>query len=290
MSATEATDTKTLAVIGGGTMGSGIAQVYLQAGCTVFLFEADEPSLERAAESVTSGLRLGYRGAEDPDAAVAADFARLVLALNPTEHKEPSLVIEALPEELELKRRVLASFATAWPNTLIATNTSSLSITDLADAVTPPERFVGMHFFNPVPRSALVEIVTGRNSSEATVKAAAEWVSQVGLTSVVVNDSPGFATSRLGVLLGIEAIRMVEEKVASPEDIDQAMVLGYRLPIGPLRLTDLVGLDIRLAIAEYLEEKLGPRFRPPQTLRDMVAQGMLGKKSGRGFYVWQSSR
>jgi 3-hydroxybutyryl-CoA dehydrogenase len=197
------------------------------------------------------------------------------------------LVIEAVPEDADLKRRVLADVeAVVGPKTWLASNTSSLSIDVLAASLRRPERVCGLHFFNPVPSSALVEIVRGTMTHHDLVVAAREWVSSLGKTAIVVRDSPGFASSRLGLALGLEAIRMVEEDVASPADIDEAMVLGYRHPMGPLRLTDLVGLDVRLGIAEHLHRELGERFAPPELLRRMVADGRLGRKTGRGFYEW----
>jgi 3-hydroxybutyryl-CoA dehydrogenase len=176
--------------------------------------------------------------------------------------------------------------ATVDSSTPIATNTSSLSIDELAMALERPERFCGLHFFNPVPASELVEIVVGSRTSPSLVTEAGAWVSALGKTPIVVRDSPGFASSRLGVALGLEAVRMVAEGVASAEDIDTAMTLGYKHAVGPLRLTDLVGLDVRLGIAEYLASKLGERFEAPALLREMVARGELGRKTGRGFYEW----
>ncbi|RZK74045.1 MAG: 3-hydroxyacyl-CoA dehydrogenase family protein, partial [Rhodococcus sp. (in: high G+C Gram-positive bacteria)] len=165
-------------------------------------------------------------------------------------------------------------------------NTSSISIAELGNVLTDPARLIGMHFFNPVPASTLVEIVRAPATDAAVVDRVREWVSQLGKTEVLVNDSPGFATSRLGVCLGLEAIRMLEEGVADAESIDRAMELGYRHPMGPLRSTDLVGLDVRLAIAEHLAKTLGDRFAPPALLREKVAKGELGRKSGQGFFTW----
>ncbi|WP_460723070.1 3-hydroxyacyl-CoA dehydrogenase family protein [Microbacterium aureliae] len=197
------------------------------------------------------------------------------------------LVVEAVPEDFALKTEALARMARhAGPDAWLATNTSSLSVTALAAGLERPERLCGLHFFNPVPASKLVEVVVAEQTADELVARAREWVAALGKTAVVVKDAPGFASSRLGVAIGLEAIRMVEEGVASPEDIDAAMVLGYRFPIGPLALTDIVGLDVRLGIAEYLAAELGPRFEPPQLMRDMVARGDLGRKSGRGFYTY----
>ncbi|MFN2451943.1 MAG: 3-hydroxyacyl-CoA dehydrogenase family protein [Candidatus Dormibacteria bacterium] len=272
-------------IVGGGTMGVGIAEVMLAAGCSVHVVEST------AAEARSTGQRLHEQlqrtRNRHPDVLPSASDTRITVAVGYAAAAEATLVVEAVPENLELKLDVLGAVArSVGADALIASNTSALSISDLAAGVAGPERFLGMHFFNPVPRSQLVELVTGERTSAATVTRARAWVERLGRTAVVVRDSPGFASSRLGVALGMEAIRMFEEGVASAEDIDTAMVLGYRHPMGPLRLTDLVGLDIRLGIAEYLTAELGERFAPPQLLRSMVAEGRLGKKTGQGFYTW----
>jgi len=272
------------AVIGGGTMGAGIAQVLLEAGCEVVVVEADAAAAERARARVIDGLRR--RKGADP-AEIDARAGRLRTASGLDGPLDAELVVEAIPEIPAAKRDLLAAAEkVVAPGALLASNTSSLSITDLAGALERPERFLGMHFFNPVPLSALVEIVVGEGTAAGTVDDARRWVARLGKESIEVRDSPGFATSRLGVCLGLEAIRMLEEGVATAADIDSGMVLGYRHPMGPLRLTDLVGLDVRLAIAEHLAATLGPRFEPPALLREKVAAGELGQKSGRGFYDW----
>jgi 3-hydroxybutyryl-CoA dehydrogenase len=272
------------AVIGGGTMGAGIAQVLLEAGCDVVLVEADPEAAERARSRVVDGL--GRRRNVAPEE-IEARAGRLRVLTGLDGPLDVDLAVEAIPEIPDLKRSLLARTEKAiGPEALLASNTSSLPITDLAGALERPERFCGMHFFNPVPLSALVEVVTGKGTGPEAVADARGWVARLGLESIVVRDSPGFATSRLGVALGLEAIRMVEEEVATPEDIDTGMVLGYRHPMGPLRLTDLVGLDVRLAIAEHLAATLGSRFDPPALLRRKVEAGELGKKAGRGFYDW----
>ena len=213
--------------------------------------------------------------------------SRLRVATDMKVLAESALVIEAVPEELELKLAILGALETVLTtDAVFGTNTSSISLDTLGDAMAHPERLVGLHFFNPVPASKLVEIVIADRTSPALKDRAVSWVDQMKKTPVVVRNSPGFASSRLGVALGIEAIRMVEEGVASAEDIDAAMTLGYGHPTGPLRLTDLVGIDVRLGIARYLEQELGPRFAPPKLMIDMVAQGKLGRKSGQGFYAW----
>jgi 3-hydroxybutyryl-CoA dehydrogenase len=285
-----------VAVIGGGTMGAGIAHAFLVAGAEVVLVEAGADLAEAASGRVAASLRKAAERGKLPDgsggppargAQLAPLLARLRVAAGVSAvPPEAELVIEAVPEDAELKRRVLAAAEAAAPDAVIATNTSSLSIGALAVALRRPGRMCGMHFFNPVPASALVELVRHPGTAEDTLRRARDWVTALGLESIVVDDVPGFATSRLGVAVGLEAIRMLEEGVASAEDIDTAMRLGYRWPVGPLRLTDLVGLDVRLAIADYLTGTLGPRFTPPTLLREKVAAGELGKKTGRGFYSW----
>ncbi|MFI5046632.1 MAG: 3-hydroxyacyl-CoA dehydrogenase family protein [Acidimicrobiia bacterium] len=255
-------------VIGGGTMGVGIAEVLLDAGADVTVVEPNEAVADRVRD------RLGDRAGLTVTDAVASPI-------------EPVLVVEAVPEDLALKQRVLPGIeGFVPPDCVIASNTSSLSIDAIATSLARPERFIGMHFFNPVPKSLLVELVVGQATDPTTTTQAADWVQRLGKEHIEVRDSPGFATSRLGLAIGLEAIRMVEDGVASAEDIDRGMVLGYKFPTGPLKLTDLVGLDVRLAIAEHLARELGPRFEPPELLRRKVANGELGKKSGKGFYEW----
>src|SRR5581483_4525797 len=238
------------AVIGGGTMGAGIAQVLLEAGCDVVLIEADAAAAERARARVADGLR---RRKDVDSEEIEARAGRLRTLTGLDAPLDVELVVEATPEIPDAKRELLAAAEKAVPATaLLASNTSSLSITDLAGALERPERFIGMHFFNPVPLSALVELVVGDGTAQDAVDDARAWVARLGLESIQVRDAPGFATSRLGVALGLEAIRMVEEGVATPADIDTGMVLGYKHPMGPLRLSDLVGIDVRLAIAEHL--------------------------------------
>ena len=275
-------------VIGGGRMGAGIAQSFATAGSSVTVVESGEAASAAALDRVATGLkRAAERGLLSEPAEQV--LARVTMA-DSVEGlpADADLVVEAVPEDAGLKARVLAAAERAvGATTVLATNTSSLSVTELAAALTRPGRFLGMHFFNPVPASALVEIVVAPHTEPATVSAALDWTHALGKKDVTVKDSPGFASSRLGLALGLEAIRMVEEGVAAPEAIDDAMSLGYKHPMGPLRLTDLVGLDVRLAIAEYLHSTLGERFAPPQLLRDKVARGELGRKTGRGFYEWK---
>jgi 3-hydroxybutyryl-CoA dehydrogenase len=284
----EATALSTAAVLGAGTMGHGIAQVCAQAGFEVRLFDVAEAPLEKGLAGIRGMLDKAVAKGKADAAEADAAFARL---RGTTSLEEAcagcDLVIEAVPEKLALKREVFAAVErAAGPDALLATNTSSLSVGAIAEALERPERFLGLHFFNPVPLMALLEIVTGPRTAAAATAVAQKLGRRLGKEPIVVRDAPGFASSRLGLALGLEAIRMVEQGVASPADIDKAMELGYRHPMGPLRLTDLVGLDVRLGIAEYLAGELGPRFEPPQLLRDKVAAGELGRKSGQGFYRW----
>jgi len=284
-------DVETIAIIGAGTMGRGIAQNAATAGYRVVLMDADAAALDRGIRSIGEVLATlvekGKLEASQRDAALA----RLSTAPTLVEGvKDAGLVIEAVPESLELKVRIFRELDQVAPaHAILATNTSSLPVGAIAKATRRPERVIGMHFFNPVPVMPLLEIVRAKATSDATVAAAQAFAKPLGKESIVVRDTPGFATSRLGVLLGLEAIRMLEQEVASAEDIDKAMTLGYRHPMGPLRLTDLVGLDVRLAIAEHLHRELASEaFRPPELMRRMVADGHLGKKSGRGFYRWDA--
>jgi 3-hydroxybutyryl-CoA dehydrogenase len=278
-------------VIGGGRMGSGIAQVFAAAGSAVTIAEADHAAAAAARDRVAMGLlRAAEKGrlAEAPEAVLArVELAHDVAGLP----ADAELVVEAVPEDASLKIRVLAAAeAAVGDQAVLASNTSSLSIAGLAEGLRRPSRLIGMHFFNPVPASDLVEIVVGPQTADAVREAARSWVGALGKTEIVVRDSPGFATSRLGVLLGLEAIRMLEEGVADAASIDRAMELGYRHPLGPLRSTDLVGLDVRLAIAEHLHRELGDRFAPPRLLRDKVSRGELGRKTGQGFFSWEGTR
>ena len=278
-----------VAVLGAGTMGHGIAQVCALAGFDVRLADATEELARAGRDRIHANLNEGVRrGKVTADAARAAFDHVTVVASPERACADTDIVIEAVPERIELKRDVLArAEQVAPPTSLLGTNTSSLSIGDLQRSLARPGRFLGLHFFNPVHINPLLEVVRGPRTDQAAVAEALELARRIGKEAIVVNDSPGFATSRLGVLLGLEAMRMVEEGVASAADIDRAMELGYRHPMGPLKLTDLVGLDVRLDIARYLHEKLGTeQFRPPRILQDMVAAGRLGKKSGRGFYEW----
>ncbi|GAB2516390.1 putative 3-hydroxybutyryl-CoA dehydrogenase [Corynebacterium atrinae] len=274
---------KQVGVLGGGRMGAGIAHSFLAAGASVTVVDVNDAAVtaarERIAQDVAGSFARGAEGSPEEW------MDRLTVTTDPAAFAFHPLVIEAVPESIELKISSFRTIAEHTPAAVIATNTSSLSVTDLAGIV--DNDVIGLHFFNPVPASKLVEIVVADSTPPSLVSDAKSWVEGLGKTPIVVKDSPGFASSRLGVAIAIEAIRMVEEGVASAEDIDKAMVLGYKFPVGPLALTDIVGLDVRLGIAEYLESSLGARFAPPQLMRDMVARGELGRKSGKGFYEYR---
>ena len=273
-------------VLGGGRMGSGIAHALLLAGSEVTVVERDETE--------TAAARSRVEGAVEATAArgrlsgsVDSVLARLITSSDRDALAGCELVVEAVPEVLELKTEALSDVERRLaPHAVLASNTSSMSIELIAGSLQRPQQFIGTHFFNPVPASKLVEIVMGPQTAPELRETVSGWVRTLGKTAVVVNDAPGFASSRLGLALGLEAVRMLEEGVASAADIDAAMSLGYGHPMGPLRLTDLVGLDVRLDIARYLQQRLGDRFAPPQLLIDKVAKGELGRKSGQGFYTW----
>ena len=278
-----------VAVLGAGTMGHGIAQAAAAAGFEVVLRDLEESFVEKGLRSIESNLSKGVERGKVTDEERARTLSNIRTTTRLEETSDRDLVIEAVPERLDLKRETLRAIESLNPADFIfATNTSSLSITEIAEGARRPDLVIGMHFFNPVHIMRLVEIVVGRETSQQTVEAVRAVALRMKKEPIVVKDVPGFASSRLGVALGLEAMRMVEEGVAGAKDIDTAMELGYNHPMGPLRLTDLVGLDVRLHIAEYLHSKLGSeRFRPPDILRRMVAEGKLGKKSGEGFYKWE---
>ena len=290
MSFITADEIRTIAVIGAGTMGHGIAQVCAQIGASVRLYDALQggarAGIGRIQKNLDKGVELGKLTADER----AAILGRLEPfdALTPT-CEGIDCVIEAAPEHLELKREIFGAVEKlASPRALLATNTSSLPVGEIAAVLTTPDRLVGMHFFNPVHLMKLVEIVRHAASAPEIVQVAVALVERMGKSPIVVADSPGFASSRLGLVIGLEAMRMVEQGVASAADIDTAMRLGYGHPMGPLELTDLVGLDVRLGIAEYLATAIGPSFKPPELLRDKVRDGKLGKKTGEGFYRWSA--
>ena len=280
---------ETVAILGAGTMGRGIAHVTALAGREVRLFDVSRTQADSALASIRrnldKGVERGKVSAEARDAALPrlsgmSDLARAVAGAD--------LVVEAVPEKLELKRSLLAQVDAAAPaRAVFGTNTSSLSIARIAEGSLDPSRVIGLHFFNPVHIMKLLEIVVSGSTRADVLEACRAWGADIGKECITVRDFPGFATSRLGVCLGMEAIRMVEQGVATAEDIDTAMVLGYRHPIGPLKLSDLVGIDVRMHIGEYLAVELdNPAFEPPELMKQMVAEGRLGKKTGRGFYDW----
>lgn len=281
-----------VAVLGAGTMGRGIAQLCAQAGLELRLYDPSAEQLTQAHASIQGQLARLVEKGKLPAAEQHAALERLRPAAELDEAcAGAELVIEAAPEVMELKVSLLSQVLRLVPSeALLASNTSSLSVTELGQRLGAPARTLGLHFFNPPPVMPLLEIVRGVGTSEDAVERALGVAQRLGKEPIVVRDFPGFASSRLGVALGAEAIRMLEQGVASAEDIDRAMELGYRHPMGPLKLTDLVGLDVRLAILEHLHRELGEPFRPPALLRQLVRAGRLGKKSGRGFYDWSSGQ
>ncbi len=277
-----------IAVIGAGTMGHGIAQVAAQAGYSTVLCDINEALIVAGLENIAANLQQGVeRGKVDAGDAAAAR-QRIDTTTDLDALGDVDMVIEAIPEDLDLKRATFARLERACaPDTVFATNTSSLSVAAIAAGLSDPGRLLGTHFFNPVHLMKLIEIVRHEATPDEVVDRAVAVGKAMGKTPIIVRDFPGFASSRLGVILGLEAMRMVEQGVATPADIDTAMELGYRHPMGPLKLTDLVGLDVRLAIARYLHAELASEaFRPPAILERMVEEGRLGKKVGRGFYEW----
>lgn len=282
---------KRVVVLGSGTMGQGIAQVTAQAGFVTHVFDVDAGRVAKAIDNIKQTTdKLVQKGKM-----LNETRSELIGALVPTSDlaqacKDVDLVIESVPEQMELKVNLLREVkANTRPETILGTNTSSLSITEIGARVGAANRTIGLHFFNPPPVMELLEIVRGLGTDEATVATSTAIAKRLGKTPIIVNDMPGFATSRLGVVIGAEAMRMLETGVASVEDIDRAMELGYRHPMGPLKLTDLVGLDVRLMILEHLHREIGEQFRPPAILRQMVRAGKLGKKTGEGFYKWTDS-
>jgi 3-hydroxybutyryl-CoA dehydrogenase len=281
-----------LAVIGAGTMGRGIAQAAAAAGFDVVLQDVSPDVVQKGLAAIRETLDEGVAKRK-----VSPIFREVILdRIRPATDladavRDAGLVVESVPESLALKREIFRRLdGTAPPDAILATNTSALPVGELAAATRRPALVVGMHFFNPVPRMPLLEIVRAAGTSEETLAAAIVVGRKMGKQPIVVRDSPGFATSRLGLAIGLEAMRMLEAGVASAEDIDRAMTLGYHHPVGPLRLTDLVGLDVRLAVAEHLFATLGTdTFRAPEVLRRLVAEGKLGRKTGQGFYRWEEA-
>lgn len=278
-----------IGVVGGGTMGTGIAYVSAAVGHRVTVVEPNQNNVRllhvRLSDAAQSGIQ---RNKLDPNQAKQL-LERISIVSNISElDAELDLVVETVPEIFELKVSVLTEINLTNPK-IIASNTSSMSVTALAKSVQNEKKFLGMHFFNPVWSLPLLEIIKGKNTDELTVNSARSFAATINKETITVNDVPGFATSRLDLIASLEAMRMLEDGVASAEDIDKAMVIAYRHPIGPLHLSDVVGLDVRLDIARNLNDKLGDRFSPPKILEDLVAQGYLGVKTGRGFFDWSES-
>ena len=282
---------RTVLIVGSGTMGRGIASVAAARGFETFLFDADPKSASSAHEAIGESWEKARSLGRMSDEEIRAGRKRLHCLRALRDGASADAVIEAVPESLELKRSIFSELdSVCGERTLLASNTSSLSISKIAAATRRPERVIGLHFFNPVPARPLVEIVIGKATSAETVERARAFVAALGKEPIAVKDSPGFATSRLGVALGLEAMRMLEEGVASAADIDRAMEAGYGHATGPLKTSDLVGLDVRLAIANSLAEELSDeRFRPPALLRRLVAEGKTGRKAGEGFYKWKGN-
>lgn len=277
---------QSMAVIGGGTMGVGIAYVFAVAGWQVYVVEPDDVRTQSMFDTLETTAQGGLkRGKLTPEQVVQATIGIQRLRSVGDMPRLLDLVIESIPERLDLKLKVLAQIEQYQPR-LIATNTSALSINQLAQALADPRHFLGMHFFNPVWSLPMVELVRGESTHDDALVMAREFSQSIGKTTITVKDVPGFATSRLDLIASLEAMRMLEDGVASAADIDLAMVTAYRHPMGPLRLSDIVGLDVRLDIARHLSSALGPRYAPPRILEDMVSRGQLGQKSGKGFFEW----
>ncbi len=273
-------------------MGHGIAQVAAMNGFQVVMRDLEEDFLSSALAKISKNLEKGVARGKVTEEARAKALSALRTTTDVGDAcAEAQLVIEAVPESMKIKREIFDAVVAAAPEgAILASNTSSLSIGEIAKSIPQPERVLGMHFFNPVHIMKLVELVKHENTSEAVLACANDFSARIGKTAITVKDTPGFASSRLGLVIGLEAMRMFEQGVASANDIDTAMKLGYGHPMGPLELTDLVGLDVRLSIAEYLSSAVSTNFTPPQVLKDLVAEGKLGKKSGQGFYQWQEGK
>jgi 3-hydroxybutyryl-CoA dehydrogenase len=278
-------------VVGAGVMGRGIAGLCALSGHETLVFDADPEAQRHVRGSVESSWTRAVEKGKASAESVEQARHRLRVLSRLREGADVDFVVEAVPEALELKRLVFEELDDHCPDrTILASNTSSLSITRIGRATGRRDRVIGLHFFNPVATMPLVEVVRGEDTSDETERRSVALVASLGKEAVQVRDSPGFATSRLGVALGLEAMRMVGEGVARPEDIDRAMELGYGHRMGPLKTSDVVGLDVRLAIAEALAAELSQeRFEPPEILRRMVAEGKTGRKSGEGFYRWEGN-
>jgi 3-hydroxybutyryl-CoA dehydrogenase len=280
---------KSMAVVGGGTMGVGIVYVFAAAGWNVWVVEPDDTRAQSMQKTLEDTARAGLKRGKLNEFRVM-HITQGVQRLRSADELPfgLDLVIETVPERMDIKRMVLGQIDARLP-TIIASNTSAMSINELAKCVKDPSSFLGMHFFNPVWSLAMVELIRGDVTSESTLSAAKKYSESIGKTSITVRDVPGFATSRLDLIASLEAMRMLQDGVASAEDIDNAMLIAYRHPMGPLRLSDIVGLDVRLDIARQLSSTLGDRYAPPKILEEMVARGDLGRKSGKGFFDWSEA-
>ncbi|WP_416841615.1 3-hydroxyacyl-CoA dehydrogenase family protein [Haloferax sp. DFSO52] len=278
-----------VSVLGAGTMGHGIAQVSAMAGHEVTMRDIEDEYVQNGLDAIERNLQGGVDRDKVTPAEMEATLDRITGTTSLSAAVvDADLVVEAVPEDMGLKQDTVSEVESlVGDETVIASNTSSLSVTEIMSALDDPGRGIGLHFFNPVHIMGLVEVVVAEQTDAETLSFATAYVDGIDKTAIEVGDSPGFASSRLGVALGVEAMRMVQEGVASPRDIDASMELGYNHPMGPIELGDVVGLDVRLGILEYLREELGERFRPPQILKRKVRAGKLGKKAGEGFYVWE---
>lgn len=278
------------AVLGAGTMGAGIAEVLAKAGLQVQLFDLSDELTAAGRERIERSLSKAVEKGKIAESDAADARARIRYTSDEASTGDADLVVEAAPENMELKKAIFGRLGARNETAVLASNTSSLSVTEIAAATPNPSRVIGMHFFNPPPIMPLLEIVRAEQTDPALVDRVRALADRLGKSPIVVIDSPGFASSRLGLVLGLEAIRMLESGVASAEDIDRAMESGYRHPMGPLKLTDLVGLDVRLAIADHLAREVGPQFTAPPLLRRLVRAGKLGMKTGEGFYRWEGRK
>jgi 3-hydroxybutyryl-CoA dehydrogenase len=278
---------RTIGVVGAGTMGSGIAQLAAQNGFDVVIRDIEQELVDEGLARIEENLQEAEEREIIDDAAATFDLVTGTTDIE-TVADEASFIVEAAPEEMDIKQAIFEELdEKADPDVILGSNTSSLSITDIASVTDNPERVIGTHFFNPPVKMKLIELVTGHHTSDETLDRMETLADDLGRESIVVDDFPGFATSRLGLVLGMEAARMVQEGVASAEDIDTAMELGYNHPMGPLKLGDYNGWDVRVEVGEYLAEELGADvYRPPQIVKKMVRAGDYGVKSGQGFYNW----
>lgn len=279
-----------VSVLGAGTMGHGIAQVSATAGHDVVLRDIDEDIVENGLAHIEQNLEKGVELGKVSESVRDDAFDRIRGETSlEAAVSDADLVIEAVPERMELKKEILTDVeATGRSDAVLATNTSSLSVTEIASSLDAPSRAVGLHFFNPVHLLDLVEIVVAEQTNEETLAFARDFVASIDKQPVVVNDNPGFASSRLSAHIGLEAMRMIQEGVTTADDIDTVCEEGFNFAMGPLTTADVVGLDVRLDVLSYLREELGERFRPPQILKNKVRAGNLGRKTGEGFYIWDS--